>query len=281
MKLSLKIQDWLNSQEQEKKEKTSFWATEAETPVFDLYHKWIGTEVTNEISAEKTMMFNAAKMMELSLVETLDNMGLLKMPEDEQWRIEGEREGVPVSGYVDAVFKDGSPLEIKSFYGYYQIADLKAGKPKESYLKQLAIYMDFMDADKGVLIYIERGTGEMFEFILERVEGLKFRCNDIEFDLSDTYKRWARLYKNNIIPGVEPKSEYRYKIPIEEIDWKTISNADISKARNGRKVISDHWSVQYSPYKDLIIEREGTGLGYTKEELAKIKELTKGYSTKS
>jgi len=271
------IQEWFDSQESSH-EKTSFWATEAETPVFDLYHKWIGTEPTNPIEAEKLMMFNAAKMMEVSLVETLDKMGMLKMPEGEQWRIEGEREGVPVSGYVDAVFKDGSPLEIKSFYGAYQLKDLKAGKPRESYLKQLAIYMDFLDADKGYLVYIDRGTGEMFQFVLERVEGLKFKCMTVEFDLTDVYKRWARLYRNNIMPRLEPKSEYRYKIPVEEVDWTKVSKSDISKARNGKKVIGDHWSVAYSPYKNLIIEREGATLGYTLEEEAKIKELTSGYS---
>ena len=171
-------------------------------------------------------------------------------------------------------------VEIKTFYGQYQAMELKAGKPRESYLKQLAIYMDFKEAKEGRLIYMDRGTGEMFEFVLLR-DGTVFKCMNVEFDIADTYKRWARLYKNNIVPKIEPKSEYRYKIPIEEIDWTSVSKSEISKARNNHKVIGDHpWAINYSPYKDLIIQREGTHAGYSEEELKLIKELTAGYTSK-
>jgi hypothetical protein len=265
---------------QERHEKDSFWCSEAETPVFDLYHRWIGTTPTNPPEAEKQMIFMAGKMMELALVETLGKMDLLEKPEDEQFRVEMEREGVKVTGYMDGVLKGGIPVEIKSYYGVYQTKDLEAGKPRESYLKQLAMYMDFMNALQGKLVYLERGTGQMFEFTLENIGGKKYKCINIEFDLEDTYKRWARLYKNNIVPKIEPKSEYRYKKPLEEIDWQSLSSTDISKARNNQKVIGDHpWAIQYSAFKDLILEREGVKAGYTDAELAKIKELTKGYST--
>jgi hypothetical protein len=68
-------------------------------------------------------------------------------------------------------------------------------------------------------------------------------------------------------------------VPIEEIDWAKISKSNITKARNNRKVIGDHpfW-VHYSPYKNLILEKEGVTPGYTDKEIEKIKELTKGYS---
>lgn len=286
--LITQIQNFLDEQETEERVKTSFWATETETPVFDLYHKWIGTEPTNPIEAEKLMMFKAAKMMELSLIAMLREMDVLEedksfwknlFKKNNQHRIEFETHGIKVSGYLDGLLKDNMPLEIKSFYGDYQTKELKSGKPKESYLKQLAIYMFAKNAQKGKLIYIHRGTGEMFEFTLIRTGETTFKCMSIEFDLEDIFKRWARLYKNNIVPKVEPKSEFRYKIPVEEIDFTKISKSDISKARNNHKVIGDSWQVAYSPYKDLIIEREGTIVGYTNEELEKIKEATQGFTT--
>lgn len=284
--LITQIQEFMDDKE-EQREKTSFWATETETPVFDLYHKWIGTEPTNPIEAEKLMVFNAGKMMELSLIAMLREMNLLEenksfwkflFKKNEQHRIEIETRGIKVSGYIDGILKGNIICEIKSYYGDYQTKELQAGKPKESYLKQLAIYMCAKDAEKGKLIYIHRGTGEMFEFTLLHLEGTRYKCLDVEFDLDDTFKRWARLYKNNIVPKIEPKSEFRYKIPVEEVDWKSLSKSEISKARNNRKVIGDSWQVQYSPYKNLIIKKEGTCLGYNDEELEKIKEITTGFT---
>ena len=281
MYLITQIQKYMNEEEMKREhDKNSFWPSETETSLFDIYHKWIGTPPTNPIEAEKLMVFTAGKMIEESLVGTLTKMGIVKeMGKDEQARVEMTREGIPVTGYIDAVFTSGNPLEVKSFYGDYQLRELRAGKPRESYLKQLAIYMDFLGADKGKLVYIERGTGEMFEFTLEKGAGLQFKCMNVEFDLTDTYQKWSRLYHDHIIPKIEPTPEHKYKYDIASMDWNKVSKADISKARNGHKVIGD-WQVLYSPYKNLIIEREGTHLGYNDKEMELIKSLTKGYSSK-
>ncbi len=285
-------EDFLKTSDEEKREKKSFWASECETPLFDLYHKWIGTEPTNPLDLNGIMIMNTGKMLELSLVEILEKKGIAKII-DEQTRVEFELEeyGIKVSGYVDAILQNDIPLEIKTFYGDYQERDLQMGKARSSYMKQLAIYMYYLKASKGILLYINRGNGNMYQFDLLR-QGTKFRlvkkrdeygriidAEDV-FDLADTFKRWADLYKNHIVPKIEPKSEFRYKIPVNEIDWNTISKTDISKARNNQKVIGDSWQVAYSAYKDLIIEREGSTLGYSDEELAIIKEKTKGYTSK-
>lgn len=182
-------------------------------------------------------------------------------------------------------------LEIKSFYGDYQEKDLQMGKARPSYMKQLAIYMYYLKVYRGILLYINRGNGNMYQFDLIR-QGTKFKLitrkdengNVIEaediFDLADTFQRWSDLYKNHIVPKIEPKSEFRYKIPVNEIDWTKVSKTDIAKARNNQKVIGDGWQVNYSAYKDLIIEKEGSTIGYSNEELAIIKEKTKGYTSK-
>jgi len=273
------IVDKLQLEKERDHKKTSFWCSESETNVFDIYHRWIGTKKTNPPGAETEVIFSAGKMMELALVEKLVKQGVVK-DMDDQLRIEMVRCGVPITGYADAILTEGDmPCEIKTYYGDYQDRELGNGMVRSSYVKQIAMYMDCTGKENGLLLYMNRGNGKMFEFPVER-NGDRFMCGEVRFDITDTYKKWAQLYENNILKNIEPKSEYRYKIPIEEIDWSTISNADISKARNNKKVIGDSWSVQYSDYKDLILLQEGVTAGYSEQELDRIKELTAGYSSK-
>jgi len=278
--LTTQIQEFLSAEDQGKEHKrTSFWATDCEKPLFDLYHSWIGTKPTNPMEAEKQTMFIAARMCEVALVETLDKMGYLQEVKEGQQRIEMTRMGVPISGYLDGRFKEGWPLEVKTYYGVYQAKELREGKPRSSYLKQLAVYMDALNEDRGKLVYMDRGTGEMHEFTLLRTGKTSFKCLAVEFDLNDTYKRWNKLYMDHVIPKKEPASEFRYKIPIDQLKWETLSKSDIGKARNNKKVIGDSWQVAYSPYKNLIIEREGSCIGYSDSEIAQIKTLTSGFTT--
>lgn len=279
------VNTYLESAESIGKEKTSFWASDAEKNLFDLYHNWIGTPYSNTIDSDRLMIFRTGKAVEEEYINLLIDAGVAVKPDGDQHAIEIEREGVRITGKLDGIILDEGKeivLEVKSFYMYYQERELLMGKPKTSYLKQLAIYMDARNADKGILFYVNRGTGKQFEFTLFRKPHTLqfFMENGITFDLSEEYKRWGRLYYENVKPRIEPVSDYIYKYDIDGIDWTKISKADISKARNGHKVLGD-WQVLYSPYKHLIIEREGSSLGYDLEEIAKIKELTKGYTSKS
>lgn len=269
--------------------KASFWATDCDKLGFDLYHNWLGTEKTEGIGAEKLIMFQAAKMLEKALIQKLQEMGLVEVPvgdkEDPQFRIEMVREGVPVTGYLDGKFIDGTPCEIKTFYGDYQARELALGRPKLNYLMQLAVYIDALGVDKGKLIYMDRGSGAMYEFTLNRIALLKFKCMGIEFDLAEEYQRWAKLYNDHILKKITPDvfEAGKYKEDINLINWSQISKSDISAARNGRKVLGSnpqtHWKILYSPYKRLIVEGQGVTLGYSEEELKTIKNATKGYST--
>jgi len=271
-----------------KKEKTTFWASESEANVFDIYHKWLGTPETNPITPENKLGLNVRKLVELGFVNQLRDLGILHEEEaDKQLRVEFEREGIKISGYIDALIKDDAKfisIEFKTSFGDYQKLDLDKGLPKVSYLKQLAIYMDGLDLDLGYLIQAHFKDNfiidEIYQFTLKRNEDGNFSSGAISFNINDTYKKWARLYNQNIVPKIEPKSEYRYKYPIEEIDWKSLSSSKIGSARNNRAVIGD-WQVIYSDYKNLIIEREGSTLGYTDKELELINALTKGYTSKS
>lgn len=276
-------------EEREKKIKTSFWASEAETMAFEIYHRWMGTPATNEMTEEKMLMLKMRKLTEESIVHFLKRTGRVvkSLTNGERVYFEWGDHKVPVSGYPDIGISDEKEpviVEIKTYYGGKQHSDIRNGKIKDAYLKQLAIYLYHYKLKHGKLLMLNQGTGEAFEFDLyEDPDGRKgfYLCTDNEtvINLNDTFKRWEEIYVNNILKKVEPPIEFTYKYDIEKIDWDSISADAIRKARNNTAVIGD-WQVKYSDYKDLIIERQGTIAGYTDAELERIRVLTSGYSVK-
>lgn len=287
--LKTKMQAYMATEEEEyargRKQKDSFWPSETEKPLFDIYHQWFSTPPTNPIEPEKLIMFSFAKMAEVAFINKMVKMGLVRDTKEQEHFVI-QREGVTISGYTDGIFTDGTPLELKSFYGDYTIRELKAGKPKTANLKQLACYMDSRDQEKGKLVYLDRGTGEMYEFTLLRTGETTYKCLTTEFDLMDTYKRWSRFYEENILKEKEP--DYfecgKYKEDLASIDWSKIRKSDITKARNNRKVIGSNrergWQIQYSPWKNLVIAKQGSFPGYSEAELEIIRKATAGYSKK-
>lgn len=288
--LGQQIKEYLinETREERKKEKTSFWCSEAEGNQFDIFHSWKGTPYTNVSSPEEMFGLQMRKILEEVVVGFFDKIGILiKPPEgEEQHRIDIERCGVKVSGKLDALVypEDPMPVEVKTSFGDIQERELKSGRPKVSYLKQLAQYMDAKNVDKGCLFQVHFKdnfiVSDVYEFYMIRISPTRFKCGAIEFDLyQEVYERYSYIYKNYIEPNIEPKSEFVYKYDVRKIDWKNMPTGKISNARNNRAVIGD-WQVIYSGYKNLIIAQEGTCSGYTMEELEYIKEQTKGYTSK-
>ena len=270
------------------KEKTSFWASESEIMAFDIFHRWMGTKPTNPISEEKLMMLQMRKLTEEAVVNLLRRSGLLieKFANDERCYFEWGKHKVPISGYPDAGVKIDNEevlIEVKTYYGGMQHSKIRNGYVKPSYLKQLAIYMYYFEIKHGILLMINQGTGERFEFDLYQEDSnpYHFICpdNTIEINLEDVFKRFEKIWIENVKPKKEPRIELQYKYDIEKIDWENTPASAISKARNNHAVIGD-WEVKYSDFKNLIIEKQHTCSGYSDKELSRIRELTAGYSTK-
>lgn len=271
------------------KKKTSFWASETDTMAFDIFHRFKGTKPTNPMEGEKLMMLKMRKLTEMAIVSFIRSSGKLieRLTNDTRVYFEWGPNKVPISGYSDLGIQGNNEeilVEVKTYYGGKQHSDIRIGKVKASYLKQLAIYMFHYKIKHGILLMVNQGTGEMFEFDLYQKSDNEyaFICpdNEIEFNLMDDFMRWEKIYVNNVLKDIEPTPEYFYKYDIENIDWAKISTSQIAKARNNKAVIGD-WQVKFSEYKDLIITRQGQTKGYTDKEIKRIKELTDGYSTKS
>lgn len=73
-------------------------------------------------------------------------------------------------------------------------------EPKPEHLTQLAIYMQLEEADAGVLLYLDRGSGHMIEYSLTR--GAKFDAL-----LQDAKKR-VRELQGNLAAGIPPEPEF-------------------------------------------------------------------------
>ena len=270
------------------KKKTSFWASETEIMAFDIYHRWKGTPPTNPITEEKLMMLKMRKLTEEAVVHLMRRSGKVidKWTNDERCLIKWGPHKVPISGYPDlGVRIDGEDVivEIKTYYGNKAQSDVSSGRVKTAYLKQLAIYLYHWKLNHGILLLINQGTGQRYEFELynEGKNPYHFICPDnaMEINLEETFQRYEQIYVDYVLPDIEPPIDYQYKYDIHELKWDAIPASKIGKARQNKAVIGD-WQILYSDFKDMIVEKQGTCLGYSKEELAFINEATAGYTAK-
>ncbi len=265
----------------EKKNKTAFFASDVLKPSFDLYHKFIGTDETNPTKWYETLRMGAGKGAEEAMLEVLKQSGIVDKDykQEEHGRVDYSINDITIHGYIDAITTDGYPIEIKTINNKnsYDIMKYDNNEPRENYVGQLAVYMDFLKKDVGYLFVASLDGLNTYFIKCTRHDDI-FKCGKTEFNLKEELDRWNNLYTNHIVKKIEPNVfEYRYKIPIQEIEWDKISKSKIGLARNNKAVIGD-FQVLYSPFKDLWIEKQNETLGYTSEELIEINKLTKGYS---
>jgi hypothetical protein len=268
----------------EDRPKTAFYASETGKMDLDIYFGFIGEPQTNPPQWYDTLKWGAGNGVEAAMLKVLKDSGIVEENYDqkEHGRIDIEREGITIHGYIDAKTKDGKPIEIKSINNKndFDIKKYAAGYPKENYVGQLAIYLDALDLEHGYLFASSIDGINRFWFDCRRIAPRVYKCGEVTVDLDVIYKRWAALYQNHVLPRVMPDVNQKlYKYPIETLDWTKLSNDKISKARTNKAVVGD-WEITYSPWKDKIIELQGASKGYSEEEVTRIKELTKGYSAK-
>lgn len=268
---------------EDERTKKAFYASDYGKPLFDLWCAFRGIPPTNPPEWYDTLKWGAGKGAEMAMLKVLKDSDIVNdtYVQERDGRIEIQREGVQINGYIDAITKQGKPIEIKTINNKNSFDILKYRKqsPRENYVGQLSIYLDAKDLESGYLFVSSIDGLDRFWFEAQRIGFRKFKCGDVVVDLDKQYKKWSEFKRNYLDRGEDKEyfSEYQYKYDIEKLDWKKVSKNDIQKARNGQKVIGD-WQVQWSPWKDLIIQQQGQTLGYTKEEIVRIKELTDGYT---
>lgn len=272
----------------EKREKKSFHCSDYGKSALDLFFAFRGITKTNPAEWYDQVKWGAGSGAEVYMLKALQDSGFIEEGYDQDFdgRVEFTiSDGIPVTGYMDGVMKIGEPVEIKTINNKnaWDIKKYEDNKPRENYVGQLSMYQHFLKQKVGHLFVCSIDGLNRFWFDNVMISDGVYKCGDTVVDLNKEFDRWSMIWKvvkewkkGDPIPFL---NEYRYKFPVSEIDWTKVSASDISKARNGHKVLGN-WEVLYSDWKDLIIQLQGETLGYTEEELKIIKEKTKGYSSK-
>lgn len=132
----------------------------------------------------------------LRLISTLFSLGIVK----------GTEIDIPnkeiVHGRADVIVNiEGEPhvVEIKSINSY-AFAKLQSGDP--DHIKQLQLYLHYFKIKKGILIYENKNTQEIKEFLIEYDE------NIVKEALEKFYILKAQI-ENNVLPGIAGVEEWR------------------------------------------------------------------------
>jgi len=267
-------------------ERTGVHASDYGKPSLDLFFRMTGVEQTNPPKWNDKLKWGAGLGVEKELLQVLKDSGIVPEEYDQDIHgiVEKEIDGVVFTGHMDgntSLDQTGEPIEIKSINNknVFDIEKYKNNTPRENYVGQLAMYLYLTGAKKGHLFVSTIDGLNPFYFECNDIGNGRYQCGKVIVDIGKEVIRLVSLYKNNVLTNTMPDIwEYRYKDPVEDIDWRNVSKDKISKARNNKAVIGS-WEIQYSNYKDKIIELQGTTPGYTLEELSYIKTVTDGYST--
>jgi hypothetical protein len=266
-----------------------------------------GVKPTNPMKWNDTLRLGAGKGVELAMINILKE-NLIVAPtfnQDECPAIVREKDGIVITSHLDAEVKageqikltmegltlpqsevillnPGEPIEIKSINNKNSVDIQKyiSNKPRETYVGQLADYMEAKQMARGHLFVASVDGLHVFWFVCEKVSEGVYKCGETQVDLGAEHKRWAGIWARK---EEEPNwFEETYKLPLEEIDWTKLSTSKIGDVRNGRFVVGSEgkWRIDYSPYKDLIIQKQGVVPGYSDEDLEIIRTKTAGYSSK-
>lgn len=252
----------------------------------DLFFRMTGVPATNPPQWYDKLKWGAGLGVEKEMLQVLKDSGIVppEYEQDTHGVITKVIDDVEISGHMDgntSLDKTGIPIEIKSINNAnkWDIKKYEQNKPRDNYVGQLSMYMYLTNSDLGHLFVASVDGLNRFYYECKKIGDGKYKCGDVEVDVKTEIDRLIKLYKENVLLNKMPDIfEKRYKYPVAEIDWSKIPADKISKARNNKAVIGD-WEIQYSPWKDLIVELQGETIGYTPEELEIIKNKTSGYST--
>ena len=267
----------------EDRPKKAFYAGDYGKTALELYFAFTGEPKTNPPHWSDTLKWGAGRGVEDQMGVILKDSGIVDPNYNQKTdgRVEMDREGIRIHGYIDFISKKGRPIECKSINNAnkYDVYKYQAGFPRESYVGQLASYMEFLNVAEGALFVSSIDGLHTFWIPCKRLKSGKYKCGKLTIDIHAEYKRWAEIYTHFVLPKVLPDIwEAPYKYDVNTLDWRAQSQNAIRKARSGDAVIGD-WRVAFSPWKDKILELQGVTPGYTNEELKIILEKTAGYTT--
>lgn len=99
-----------------------------------------------------------------------------------------------ISGRSDAIVSDGKDLYVLDIKSMNSMIFDKMNEPKEENVDQLQLYLHYFKVPKGILLYVNKNTLALKEFLIEREEGRALYLINL---LEEIKKR----IDSNTIPG--------------------------------------------------------------------------------
>jgi len=187
-----KINEFYLEQERIKKEKerVKIWISEVGKCPRAIFFKFKKVPKA-EIEPEKLRIFENGHFLQQKILRALSAKGLLRATE------------IPIpsheiiAGKADAIISDseGVPyvLEVKSISGRMNFQNLNPALIFPPHINQLQLYLHFFKIKKGILLYINKDTQELKEFIFD------YQPENVEKLLE-----WAEKLKNKIEENTVP-----------------------------------------------------------------------------
>lgn len=261
-----RFDEWLL--DEELRERTSHYASDANTCKRQLWYKWRGLEKSDPITSGamlKMKMGNAAESIFRDYIQYLLERGEIKsFEEQEAKRVEIKGLKYPISMKADFVVDGEYFIELKTSYGAGIKRIQETQKPKDEHIIQCLFYLHYIKP-KGKLIYLGRDNGYRTEFDLEgTAEGVMCNQKCYPTSLDDLIEKF--IYIESMIRDDScPPRDYRVAIKDGEIKDKFQRNKEIYKT---------DWQCGYCGWKSHcwaqsieLAQRTG-GMYYGEESVA-------------
>jgi CRISPR/Cas system-associated exonuclease Cas4 (RecB family) len=98
-----------------------------------------------------------------------------------------------ISGRADVIISDGKDLYVVDIKSMNSMIFKSLQEPKEENVKQLQLYLHFFKVSKGILLYINKDTQELKEFMIDYDSK---QANRLLKELSNLKKK----IESNVIP---------------------------------------------------------------------------------
>ncbi|MFP4115752.1 MAG: Dna2/Cas4 domain-containing protein [Candidatus Aenigmatarchaeota archaeon] len=188
--------DTFYRREEKDKERDYFYASEVCDCKRKIYFKVKGAE-KEELDPVTNRKFERGNQIHQRLVSVLYSLGIVTASEVEmpdQSLFHGRADAIVSindENYVVEI-KSTSPYSFKSLDG-----------PKESWEKQLQLYLHHFDIDQGIILVECKGTQKLEEFRVERND------ETVE-ELEEEFRKLRDMIKKDVVPKKPDKSDWSF-----------------------------------------------------------------------
>ncbi|GBD33892.1 hypothetical protein HRbin34_00193 [bacterium HR34] len=168
------------------KEQTKFYITDAGRCPRSIFFKFKNVP-REEMEARLLRLFEHGDYIQMQILNILFSLGIVRaseiyIPPNEI-----------ITGRADAIITLNDKLYVVDFKSINSMLFKKLDAPKEENVNQIQLYMHYFKIPRGILLYMDKDTSDIKEFILEYDKEL---CEKLINDL----KKLKKNIEENIVP---------------------------------------------------------------------------------